>query len=191
MDSWHYPRTCSDLTAKRALSDDEARPSPKPNLHLASAQLISRTPLKRLTKLNFSLSPPSALRDVLLLHSLPTTGDRPTLEARVSEWTLLYNSNLDTSHPRSLPALRAKLAEAEAARKRDKEKGKDALGEKLGTSGGMKEYARERRGECERLREVARRGMKGKSGNLGQGEELEGEGKDGKGGSEGAAIVVD
>lgn len=142
--------------------------------------------MKRLTKFNFSLSQPSALRAFLTTHSLPTTGDRPQLEARVSEWILLYNSNLDTSHPRSLAALRAKLTENEASRKRDREKGKDALGEKLGTKSGMAEYARERKGEFERLRELAGRGRNAGKGQ-GQGQERE----EGRGGSEGAAIVVD
>lgn len=84
--------------------------------------------------------------------------------------------------------MRAKLTETEASRKRDKEKGKDALGEKLGTKGGMAEYARERKGEFERLRELAGRGRKaGKGQGQGQGPERE----ESRGGSEGAAIVVE
>lgn len=172
-------------------------------LHTTSQDSVRsqhRTPTKRLTKFNFSLSTPSALRTFLTSHSLPTIGDRPALEARVSDWILLFNSNLDTSHPRSLAALRAKLAEMEASRKRDKERGKEALGEKIATRAGMQEYARERKGEFERLREMASRGRRGKGegeGGLGEGQGRQGGAGGGKevegggGGSEGAAIVVD
>jgi E3 ubiquitin-protein ligase RAD18 len=71
----------------------------------------------------------------------------------VQEWIIMWNSNLDTSHPQSLGALRAKLNQTEASRRRDKERGKDALGQQLGTKDGMDKYAKERKGEFERLRQ--------------------------------------
>jgi E3 ubiquitin-protein ligase RAD18 len=108
--------------------------------------------MKRITKPNYHLATPAELKSILSAHSLPITGDKPALEARVQEWILLYNSNLDTSHPKSLSALRAKLNEIEASRKRDKEKGKDALGEQLTTKEGVAKYVKERGGEFERLR---------------------------------------
>jgi len=66
---------------------------------------------------------------------------------------VLYNANLDTSHPSSLPALRAQLANAEAARKRDKEKGKDADVEALKTKEGMRQHVKEQQSEFQRLRQ--------------------------------------
>ena len=86
-------------------------------------------------------------------HGLSTAGDKPSLIARLQEWILLYNSNLDTSHPKSLPALRAALERAEGSRKRDREKGKDAAVEELGTGKGLQQYAKEKRSEFERLRQ--------------------------------------
>jgi E3 ubiquitin-protein ligase RAD18 len=86
-------------------------------------------------------------------YGLPTTGDKAALESRVQEWIILWNSNLDTSHPQSLGALRAKLNQTEASRRRDKERGKDALGQQLGTKDGMDKYAKEKKGEFERLRQ--------------------------------------
>jgi E3 ubiquitin-protein ligase RAD18 len=48
--------------------------------------------------------------------------------------------------------LRARLNEAEASRKRDKERGKDNLGQQLSTKEGMEKYARDKKSEFERLR---------------------------------------
>ena len=105
-------------------------------------------------------------------YGLPVSGDRPSLETRVQEWIILWNSNLDTSHPRSLPSLRAKLNEAEASRKRDKEKGKEALGQKLGTAEGMKQYVAEKKGEFERLRlEIMARDKKRREADSGTGKD--------------------
>lgn len=108
--------------------------------------------MKRITKPNYSLTSPADLRSILQEYNLPTHGDRPTLEARLQEYIILHNSNLDTSHPRSLASLRAKLAEWEQSKKRDKERGKDALGKMLASEEGMKEYVKARGGEFERLR---------------------------------------
>lgn len=86
-------------------------------------------------------------------YGLPTAGDRPILESRFQEWTVLYNANLDTSHPASLSALRAQLANSESVRRRDKEKGKDEEVEALHTKDGLKRHAKEQRSEFDRLRQ--------------------------------------
>ncbi|ORY25247.1 hypothetical protein BCR39DRAFT_544613 [Naematelia encephala] len=108
--------------------------------------------MKRIVKPNYHLSSEKDLRNILSEHGLVTTGDKETLSARVQQWIILFNANLDTSHPKSLSALRAQLTEAEASRKRDKERGKEELGKELETKEGMAKYAKERRGEFERLR---------------------------------------
>ncbi|CAK9786714.1 hypothetical protein CC85DRAFT_129889 [Cutaneotrichosporon oleaginosum] len=109
--------------------------------------------MKRIVKPNYSLISIGDLRGLLAEHGLPTTGDRPTLEARFQEWTILYNANLDTSHPAALPALRAKLANAEASRRRDRDKGKEEEVEALASKEGLAKHAREQRSEFERLRQ--------------------------------------
>ncbi|KAK8861306.1 DNA repair protein rad18 [Kwoniella newhampshirensis] len=108
--------------------------------------------MKRITKPNYALATPAELRATLADYSLPTAGDKPTLTSRLQEWIILFNANLDTSHPSSLSALRAKLAESESSRKRDKEKGKDEMINQLGTKEGMEKYAKEKKGEFERLK---------------------------------------
>nr|XP_019049942.1 DNA repair protein rad18 [Kwoniella bestiolae CBS 10118]OCF28872.1 DNA repair protein rad18 [Kwoniella bestiolae CBS 10118] len=108
--------------------------------------------MKRITKPNYSLATPADLRSILSEYSLPTTGDKPTLIARVQEWIILFNSNLDTSHRSSLSALRAKLSDSENSKKRDKEKGKDEMVNQLGSKDGLQKYAKEKKGEFERLR---------------------------------------
>jgi E3 ubiquitin-protein ligase RAD18 len=79
-------------------------------------------------------------------YSLPTTGDKPLLQWRIQQWIILFNANLDTSHPQSVSALRAKLKSIETARQRDKEKGKE---EKISD---IEQYAKDKKGEFERLR---------------------------------------
>ncbi|EIW69170.1 hypothetical protein TREMEDRAFT_69003 [Tremella mesenterica DSM 1558] len=108
--------------------------------------------MKKITKPNYSLAAPAELRSLLQSYSLSTFGDKPALAHRVQEWILLYNSNLDTSHPKSLGALRAKLNEAEASRRRDKEKGREEMVSGLKTSDGLAKYAQDTKGEFERLR---------------------------------------
>ncbi|KIR32071.1 DNA repair protein rad18 [Cryptococcus deuterogattii MMRL2647] len=126
--------------------------------------------MKKITKPNYSLATPADLRALLSQYSLPTSGDKVTLIARVQEWIILYNANLDTSRPSSLSALRAKLAEAEASRKRDKEKGKDDLVEQLGSKDGLAKYAQEKRSEFERLRkEIMERDKRRKAEGKGSG----------------------
>ncbi len=94
-------------------------------------------------------------------HSLPTTGDKAMLILRLQEWIIIYNSNLDTSHPKTLPAMRAQLASMEEARKRDKEKGKEDAVRELGTKEGLERYGREKKDEFDRLRrEVMERDKK-------------------------------
>jgi E3 ubiquitin-protein ligase RAD18 len=85
-------------------------------------------------------------------YGLATTGDKATLEGRVQQWIILFNSNLDTSHPKSLSALRAKLVESESARRKDKDKGKEDAVQELGTVGGMAKYVKDKGVEFERLR---------------------------------------
>ena len=124
--------------------------------------------MKRITKPNYHLASPADLRailtvssskglcprvaDILQEYSLPTIGDKPVLQARVQQWIVMYNSNLDTEHPRSLSALRAKLNETEASRKRDKERGRDEAVQKLGTKEGFDQYVKTQESEFERLR---------------------------------------
>nr|ODN87219.1 DNA repair protein Rad18 [Cryptococcus depauperatus CBS 7841] len=128
--------------------------------------------MKKITKPNYSLSSPSDLRALLSRYSLPTTGDKAALISRVQEWIILFNANLDTSHPSSLSALRAKLGEAEASRKRDKEKGRDEVIEQLGRKEGLQKYAQEKKAEFERLkREIMERDKRGKGGVKGDGVE--------------------
>lgn len=108
--------------------------------------------MKRIVKPNYSLTSLSELRALLQDHGLSTAGDRPTLESRFQDWTVLFNANLDTSHPSSLSALRAKLNSVETSRKRDKDKGKDGEVEALQSKEGLKKHAVEQRSEFERLR---------------------------------------
>ena len=134
--------------------------------------------MKRILKPNYAMASPVELRAILTVgffyvmprhpfpdrvqqYGLPTTGDKSTLESRVQEWIILFNSNLDTSHPRSVSALRAKLSEAEASRKRDREKGKEEMISQMGTKDGMARYVKDKKGEFERLRrEIVERDKK-------------------------------
>lgn len=86
-------------------------------------------------------------------HGLPTHGDKDAITTRVQDWILLYNSNLDTSQPRSLSSLRARLAETEASRKRDEDKGRLEAVEELKTVEGRSKYARDKMSEFERLKQ--------------------------------------
>ncbi|KAK4687159.1 E3 ubiquitin-protein ligase RAD18, partial [Tremellales sp. Uapishka_1] len=110
------------------------------------------TEMKRLTKPNSSIISPAELRAILSEHGLQTAGEKPALVARLHEWIILYNSNLDTSHPKSLSYLRARLNEAEASRKRDKERGKDAMVEDLETKEGKERYALANKSAFDKLR---------------------------------------
>jgi len=79
-------------------------------------------------------------------YDLPTIGDQNALVWRVKQWIIIFNANLDTSHPQSISALRAKLKSAEAARQKERDKGKE---DKIAD---IDQYAREKKGEFERLR---------------------------------------
>ncbi|KAL1410179.1 E3 ubiquitin-protein ligase rad18 [Vanrija albida] len=125
--------------------------------------------MRRIVKPNYSLTGTAELRALLTEHGLPTTGERPTLEARFQEWIVLYNANLDTSHPSSLPALRAQLAQIEGSRKRDKERGKDDEVGALQTKEGLRRHAQEQRSEFERLRQQIIDRRKAKAGGGGGG----------------------
>ncbi|WWC59947.1 DNA repair protein rad18 [Kwoniella dejecticola CBS 10117] len=109
--------------------------------------------MKRIIKPNYSIASPADLRAILSEYSLPTTGDKAALTSRVQEWIILFNSNLDTSHPSSISALRAKLSDLEASKRRDKEKGKDEMIAQLGQKGGLQKYAKDKRSEFDRLRQ--------------------------------------
>ncbi|RSH84519.1 E3 ubiquitin-protein ligase rad18 [Apiotrichum porosum] len=109
--------------------------------------------MKRIVKPNYSLTALGELRALLTEHGLPTTGDRTALENRFQEWIVLFNANLDTSHPSSLPVLRTKLASMEASRKRDKDKGKDDEVDALQSKEGLKRHATDQKSEFERLRQ--------------------------------------
>lgn len=114
--------------------------------------------MKRITKPNYSLTKDVELRALLSSHSLPTAGDRDALVHRLQQWILMYNSNLDSAHPRSLSALRARLNEEEAARKRDVDRGKQELVSQLETKEGKARYAQEKESEFRRLtREIKER----------------------------------
>lgn len=98
-------------------------------------------------------------------YGLSVTGDKPTLTARLQEWIILFNANLDTSHPRSISSLRARLNEAEVSRKRDKDKGRMSAVEELASGDGMAKYAKDKKGEFERLRrEIMERDKKRQGG---------------------------
>ncbi|OCF42558.1 DNA repair protein rad18 [Kwoniella heveanensis CBS 569] len=126
--------------------------------------------MKRITKPNYALSSPADLRAILSEYSLPTTGDKPTLQSRLQEWIILFNSNLDTSHPSSLSALRAKLAESESSKRRDKEKGKDEVVNQLASKDGLAKYASVKKSEFERLRrEIIERDKRRKDAEEGRG----------------------
>lgn len=86
-------------------------------------------------------------------YDLSTSGDRPALETRFQQWTVMYNANMDSSHPASLSKLRADLERAETSRRKDKERGKDDEVEALQTSDGLKKYAAEHKSDFERLRQ--------------------------------------
>ncbi|WVQ63010.1 DNA repair protein rad18 [Kwoniella botswanensis] len=136
--------------------------------------------MKRITKPNYALATPAELRSILSDYSLPTTGDKATLISRVQEWIILFNSNLDTSHPSSLSALRAKLSDMENSKKRDKERGKDEMINQLGSKDGLQKYAKDKKSEFEKLRkEIIERDRKRK------------EQEDGKGGGKDNAIEVE
>jgi E3 ubiquitin-protein ligase RAD18 len=77
-------------------------------------------------------------------YDLPTSGDKLTLQWRTQQWIIIFNANLDTSHPQSMSALRAKLRAAEVSRAKDKNKD-----ERIAD---MAQYARDQRGEFEKLR---------------------------------------
>jgi E3 ubiquitin-protein ligase RAD18 len=123
--------------------------------------------MKRIKKPNYNLTSPADLRTLLRVsyvgrsmsrtdqqdHGLPTHGDKDAIITRVQDWILLYNSNLDTSQPRSLPSLRARLAETEASRKRDEDKGRLEAVEELKTVEGRSKYAHDKRSEFERLKQ--------------------------------------
>lgn len=122
--------------------------------------------MKRIVKPNYSLTALGELRALLTVggcpflstlthqeHGLPTTGDRTALENRFQEWIVLFNANLDTSHPSSLPVLRTKIASMEASRKRDKDKGKDDEVDALQSKEGLKRHATDQKSEFERLRQ--------------------------------------
>ena len=88
-------------------------------------------------------------------------GDKPTLQLRLQQWIILYNSNLDTAHPRSLSALRAKLNETETSRQRDRDRGRDEAVEKLKTKEGFAKHIEASGGEFQRLkREIMERDTK-------------------------------
>lgn len=124
--------------------------------------------MKRITKPNYKLTSPSDLRTLLRVsaaywflpweltyqdYGLPTHGDKEVLISRIQDWILLFNSNLDTSQPRSLASLRAKLNDAETAKKRDVDKGKVEAVEELKTVAGRSKYAQDKRSDFERLRQ--------------------------------------
>ncbi|KAL7422752.1 E3 ubiquitin-protein ligase rad18 [Cryptotrichosporon argae] len=128
--------------------------------------------LKRITKPNYSLASPADLRALLTEHGVPSTGDKDALVARVQQWIVLYNANLDRAQPRALSALRAQLADAESARRRDREKGRDEAVKELGTKEGLERYAVDKRVEFERLRrEIMDRDARRVRAQAGQGEE--------------------
>jgi len=75
---------------------------------------------------------------------LPTSGDKAILQWRIQQWIIIFNANLDTSHPQSLSALRAKLKAVEAVRLKDR--GKE---DKISN---IAQYAKDKKGEFEKLR---------------------------------------
>lgn len=122
-----------------------ASDSPRSSPHVFSIDM------KRITKPNYSLTKDVELRAFLSSYSLPTTGDRDVLIHRAQQWILVFNSNLDSAHPKSASALRAKLNEEEAARRRDVDRGKQELVSQLETREGKAKYAKATESEFRRL----------------------------------------
>ncbi|WWC87553.1 DNA repair protein rad18 [Kwoniella dendrophila CBS 6074] len=126
--------------------------------------------MKRITKPNYSLATPAELKSILSEYGLSTSGDKVTLISRVQEWIILFNSNLDTSHPSSISALRAKLNEIESSKRKDKEKGKDEMINQLSNKDGLQKYAKDKKSEFDKLRkEIIERDKKRKEQDNGNG----------------------
>lgn len=74
-------------------------PRPTPSLQPSSS---SSKPLPdRLTELNYSLLNEKALRKKLTELGIPSTGTKPQLSKRHTEWVNLWNANVDAGAPRS------------------------------------------------------------------------------------------
>ncbi|CAH2352209.1 postreplication repair E3 ubiquitin-protein ligase Rad18p [[Candida] railenensis] len=65
--------------------------------------------IKKLPKLDFSSLTTPRLKDKLVNLKLPTQGTRIQLELRYNQYYILFNSNLDSSHPVSEKVLKQKL----------------------------------------------------------------------------------
>lgn len=66
-------------------------------------------PADRLPQLNYSLLKDNALRKKLQELGIPTSGPRPLLIRRHTEWMNLWNANCDSSRPRDLRELLREL----------------------------------------------------------------------------------
>lgn len=75
------------------------------------AQIPSES--KRLPKLDFSSLTTPRLKERLGQLKLPTTGSRPQLELRYTQYEVLYNANLDVNHPQDERVLRQQLRQWE------------------------------------------------------------------------------
>ncbi|KAJ7090341.1 hypothetical protein B0H15DRAFT_838224 [Mycena belliarum] len=78
----------------------------------------------RLPKVSYDTLKEKQLRDKLMAHGLPTTGERATLTRRHQRWTMMFNANLDKSASKrqSKAELRNDLKKWEEQRKNKKEK---------------------------------------------------------------------
>lgn len=65
--------------------------------------------VKKLSKLDFSSLTTPRLKEKLVNLKLPTQGTRIQLELRYNQYYILFNSNLDSSHPVSEKVLKQKL----------------------------------------------------------------------------------
>ncbi|ORX36409.1 hypothetical protein BD324DRAFT_591711 [Kockovaella imperatae] len=147
----HIERGCPPVSKKKSAPGNQKADWRKV-FSMAGSTKEKNVSMKRITSPNYHLATPTDLRNILNEYSLPTVGDKPALEARVRQWIILFNSNLDTEHPKSLSALRAKLNAEEISKKRDKERGRDEAVENLKTTEGFAEHVRNSGAEFERLR---------------------------------------
>lgn len=91
-------------------TDCPGEPRPQPNVFkpktfgLATARSINATsgaPFERLPSMNYSILNETKLRKKLLDLGIPSWGPRLLLEKRHREWVMIWNSNCDSSRPKT------------------------------------------------------------------------------------------
>ena len=95
-----------------------ASPPRKENLKGAPNAAAPSEKRAYLSKRNYHMMKPQALRDLARSHGLDVSGDRAALTKRLREYTLLYNAECDAARPRPVSAVLRDAKTAEAARRR-------------------------------------------------------------------------